>query len=102
MLKLEEVPTATQQSREEGSLLPSQAHTKGRFLHEFARRHTGPDMNVTNTATAHNRTHPKLVARKNRTLHTRQVMLHTNMQVHTLTTVRVKMKRSHTPTRGNI
>lgn len=90
MLKLEEVPTATQHSREEGSLLPSQAHTKGRFLHVCARRHTGPDMNVTNTVTAHHRTLPKLVARKKRTLHTRQATLHTDMRVHTLTTVRVK------------
>ena len=47
MLKLEEVPVATRQSREEGSMLLSQAHTKGRLLHVCARRHTGRDMNTT-------------------------------------------------------
>ena len=47
MLKLEEVPVAARQSGEEGSTLLSQAHTKGRFLHVCARRHTGRDMNTT-------------------------------------------------------
>ena len=71
MLKLEEVPVAARQSREEGSTLLSHAHKKGRFLHVCARRHTGRDMNTTNTPTANSRMQPKIVARnKNRILHT--------------------------------